>query len=189
MNGPGHIADVLGNSPGANSKFRLITGMKKAQIKTITLRNVDPNLISPNSDVFAVTLELPNTTVEEVVNRTGRLGHLIKIDLGDYAQADDFNKVDPAKVALEYEVDYFSNLGVPIASQKQAIPCVGGLYGTTDCRETRGHLFVGWNFTSMKKQRVATGAYIVRLQYRVKVGDNIPIFGKSEQIWGVVRER
>jgi len=187
MNGPGRVADAAGNSPGPNSRFRLITGMKRAEIKTVTLKHVDQNLISSTSDVFTVTHEPANIPVEEVVNRTGRLGHLIKVDLGDYAQADDFTAVDPAKVILEYQVSYFTNLGIPVASQKQTITCLDDLYAG-DCRVKRGYLFVGWNFTSLNRQRVATGAYVVRLQYKVRVEGMTPVSGKLDQIWGVVRE-
>jgi hypothetical protein len=95
--------------------------------------------------------------------------------------------VDPSKVALEYQVAYFSNLGVPVASEKRVISCQDEVFGG-DCRAKRGYLFIGWNFTTLQKQRVATGAYVVRLQYKIRVGETAPISGKLDQIWGVVRE-
>jgi hypothetical protein len=187
MNGPSRIADAAGNSPGPNSRFRLITGAKRAEIKTVTLKHVDQNLVPPISDVFRVTHEATNIPVEEVVNRTGRMGHLIQVDLGDYAQTDDFTAIDPAKVALEYQVNYFTNFGVPVASQNGVISCLDPLYDG-DCRDKRGYIFVGWNFTSMNKQRVATGAYVVKMRYKVRVDQTSPISGKLDQIWGVVRD-
>lgn len=187
MNGPGRIADAAGNTPGPNSRFRLITGVKRAEIKTVTLKRVDPVLVPPNSAVFTVTHVLANTLVEGVSNRTGRLGHLIKVDLGDYAQADDFTAVDPSKVALEYQVGYFTNLGIPVASEKRVISCQDEVFGG-DCRVKRGYLFIGWNFTTLQRQRVATGAYVVRLQYKIRVGETAPISGKLDQTWGVIRE-
>jgi hypothetical protein len=188
MNGPGRIADAAGNTPGANSRFRLITGVKRAEIQTVSLKRVDPELVPPNSELFTVTHVLANTPVEEVGNRTGRLGHLLKVDLGDYAQADDFTAVDPAQVALEYQVAYFTNLGIPVASEKRVISCQDKLYDG-DCRAKRGYLFIGWNFTSLQRQRVATGAYVVRLQYKIRVGGTAPVSGKLDQIYGVIRER
>jgi hypothetical protein len=188
MNGPGRLADAVGNSPGPNSRFRLITGVKRVEIKTVTLKKADPDLIEANTEVFTVTHAPANVQVEELVQRTGRLGHLIKVDLGDYAQADDFTSVDPAKVALDYQVNYFTNLGVPVASQKRTVSCQDDLYGG-DCRVNRGYLFVAWNFTTLQKQRVATGAYIVRLQYKIRVGATTAASGSLDQIWGVIRER
>jgi hypothetical protein len=187
MHGPGRIADAAGNTPGANSRFRLITGVKRADVQTVTFKRVDLDLVPPNSELFTVTHVLANTPAEEVGNRTGRLGHLIKVDLGDYAQADDFTAVDPAKVALEYQVGYYTNLGIPVASQKRVISCQDDLFGG-DCRVKRGYLFIGWNFTSQQRQRVATGAYVVRLQYKIRVGETTPISGRLDQIWGVIRE-
>jgi fibro-slime domain-containing protein len=188
MNGPGRLADAAGNTPGANSRLRLISGVKRAEIKTVTLKHVDPNLISTPAEIFVVSHVLANVPVEEVVNRTGRLGHLIKVDLGDYTQAEDFTSVDPATVSLEYQVNYFTNLGVPVASQKRSISCQDDLYGG-DCRVKRGYLFIGWNFTNQQKQRAATGAYIVRLQYKIRVGAATPVLGKLDQIWGVLRQK
>ncbi len=188
MNGPGRLADVAGNSPGSNSRLRLITGVKSAEIKTVTLKHADPDLIATYTEVFTVTHVLSNVPVEEVVKSTGRLGHLVKVDLGDYTQAENFTAIDPAKVSLEYQVQYFTNLGVPVASQKRVISCLDDLYGG-DCRAKRGYLFIGWNFITLQKQRVATGAYIVRLQYKIRVGETTPVSGKLDQIWGVIRER
>ena len=111
---------------------------------------------------------------------------MIKIDLGDYAQADDFTAVDPAQVVLEYQVQYFTNLGVPVASQARSVSCRDDIFAG-DCRSQRGYLFLGWNYTTTGGQRVATGAYIVRLRYKVRVGETIPVSGKLDQIWGVVR--
>jgi fibro-slime domain-containing protein len=185
-NGAGRITDAAGNAPGPNSRFRLITGVRRVEIKTVTLKHVDPDMPAANTEVFAVTHVLANVPVEEVVHGTGRLGHLIKVDLGDYAQADDFTSVDPAQVALEYQVNYFTNLGVPVASQTRVISCQDDLFGG-DCRTKRGYLFIGWNFTTLKKQRASTGAYIVRLQYKIRVGAATPASGKLDQIWGVIR--
>jgi hypothetical protein len=188
LDGPGRLADAAGNAPGADSRFRLITGVKRAEIKTVTLKHVDPDAIDAISEVFTATHVPASIPVEEVVDRTGRLGHLIKVDLGDYAQADDFTAVDPAKVSLEYQVGYFTNLGIPVASQTRSISCQDGVYGG-DCRAKRGYLFIGWNFTTLQRQRVATGAYVVRLQYKVRVAGTTPVSGKLDEIWGVIREK
>src|SRR5690606_22723786 len=121
-----------------------------------------------NAPPLTVTLEQSNAKVEDVVSRTGRLGHLIKVDLGDYAQSDDFRQVDPAKVVLEYQVAYFTNTGVPVYSEKKSLACTDALF-QGNCRATRGFPFIGWGYTTLKRQRVATGAYVVKFQYKVTV--------------------
>jgi fibro-slime domain-containing protein len=182
----GGIADGLGNRVGPNSKFRLITGTKRAEIKTVTYMKVDPAKLIANPAPIVTSLEPNNAKVEDVVDRTGRLGHLIKVDLGDHAQADDFTPVDPSKVFLEYQVGYFSNLGVPVASEKRTLSCLDPLFNG-DCRANRGYIFVGWNFNTLQNQRVATGAYVARIHYKVSVAGKTPVTGELDQIWGVLR--
>jgi fibro-slime domain-containing protein len=185
--GANGIADDAGNGVGPNSRFRLITGTKKAAIATVTYIKVDPTKLAANPAPLAVTLEGTNAKVEDVVERTGRLGHLIKVDLGDHAQADDFNPVDPAKVSLEYHVSYFTNHGTPIASEKRTVSCLDPEIFKGDCRSNRGYLFVGWNYNTLKAQRVGTGAYIARLRYKVVAGGKTPVAGDLDQVWGVLR--
>ena len=187
QNGPGRLADAAGNTPGANSRFHRITGARRPEIRTVTLKRIDPNAIDANAEVFTVTRVPADVSVEEVVERTGRLGHLIQFDLGDYAQTEDSMAFDPAKVSFEYQVGYFTNLGVPVASQKGTLSCQGGVYGD-DCRVNRGNLFIGWNFTTQRRQKAATGAYVVRLQYRIRVPGKPPVSGELDQTWGLIRE-
>ncbi|MEO7955114.1 MAG: fibro-slime domain-containing protein, partial [Fibrobacteria bacterium] len=170
MDGTGRIADAFGNGVGPNSRFRLITGTKRAEIATVTYIKVDPVLAFSNPLPLVASRVASNSKVEDVVAATGRLGHLIKVDLGDYAQADDFTKVDPDKVVLEYQVGYFTNHGLPVASEKRTISCLDKEIFAGDCRTNRGFIFVGWNFNTLTAQRVATGAYVTRIHYQVKAG-------------------
>ena len=186
MDGPGRVADAAGNGAGPNSLLRLITGVKRAEVKTVTYMKIDPALVTANAPPLTVTLEQSNAKVEDVVSRTGRLGHLIKVDLGDYAQSDDFRQVDPAKVVLEYQVAYFTNTGVPVYSEKKSLACTDALF-QGNCRATRGFPFIGWGYTTLKRQRVATGAYVVKFQYKVTVEGKTEVAGILDQTWGVLR--
>lgn len=187
MDGTGRIADAAGNGAGPKSRFRLITGTKRADVATVTYIKVDPTLALANRTPLVTTLEASNAKVDDVVARTGRLGHLIKVDLGDYAQADDFNPVNPAQVALEYQVGYFTNHGQPIVSEKRTISCLDPIF-KGDCRTNRGFLFVGWNFNTLKDQRVATGAYVASIRFMVRVaGKTLVAPNKKDEVWGVLR--
>ncbi len=189
MDGPGRIADALGNAPGDNSPFLLIGGHGKPEIKTVTLHTIDPTKLQPGAPTFVVSVQPKDADVQAVVKETGRLGHLITVDLGEHAQSDGLRpNVNPENVSLTYEVAYFTNLGVPVASEKRTITCKDPLFGSNDCRSNRRYLFVGWDFTTntVKKQRVATGAYIVRLKYKVTGGVE-PLQGGLDQTWGVIR--
>ncbi len=188
LDGAGGIADAAGNAPGANSRFRIITGQSRSEIKTVTFLKIDPAAITDPGNMLAASLEPPDAKVEAVVQRTGRLGHFIKVDLGDYAQADDFNKVNPADVSMEYHVAYFTNHGVPVASKDATVTCIDALY-QGDCREHRGFLFIGWNFTAQDGQKAATGAYVARVRYQVKVAGVTKESGALDQVWGLLRSR
>ncbi|MEO7426197.1 MAG: fibro-slime domain-containing protein, partial [Fibrobacteria bacterium] len=186
LGGAGGIADGAGNTPGPNSRFRIITGQSRSEIKTVTYWKIDPGAIVEPGSLLAPSLEPSDAKVEAVVKRTGRLGHLIKVDLGDYAQTDDFNHVNPADVTLEYQVSYFTNHGLPVADKQATLTCLDPLF-QGDCREHRGFVFIGWNFTAKDGQKAATGAYVARVHYKVKVGGVTKESGALDQIWGILR--
>lgn len=185
--GSGLLTDVRGNTAGPASRFRLITGLKRSEIQTVTYREIapDPNLL--REPPVTATLQPVNSVVAEVVERTGRMGHLIKTDLGDYAVNDDFTKVAPSQVILEYQVSYFTNHGVPVAQDKRAIPCTDPAFFQGDCLRNRGFLFVGWNYTSGNGGKVGTGALVSRIRYQVKVAGKVRENGGLDQVWGVLR--
>jgi hypothetical protein len=114
------------------------------------------------------------------------MGHLIKADLGGYAVTDDFSNVDPAQVVLEYQASYFTNLGTPVSEDKRTIACTDALF-KNDCLNNRGYLFVGWNYTAKDGNKVATGAYVARLRYRIKVAGKVMESGGLDQVWGILR--
>ncbi|HLP40672.1 MAG TPA: hypothetical protein VK465_04125, partial [Fibrobacteria bacterium] len=184
--GAGRLADAAGNGAGPNSRFRLITGLKQAAVLTETFITVDPAKANLVPAPILVSLEARTQTVKQLVEKSGRLGHLVKVDLGDYAQADDFTPVDPSQVFLEYQVAYFDNHAVPVAKETRMISCQDPIFNG-DCRATRGYLFVSWNFTTLKQQRVATGAYVARFRYKVTVAGKAAVSGALDQVWGVLR--
>ncbi|MDB5105105.1 MAG: fibro-slime family protein [Fibrobacteres bacterium] len=186
MDGTGRIADAGGNGAGPNSRFRLITGVKRTDIQTITFAEVDASRQGPDAPTIQVSLQAFDKSVTTIASDLGLMGHLIKADLGDYAQGDGFRKVDPSQVSLEYQVYYFTNHAVPVASSKRTISCQDRIFNG-DCRGARGYLFVGWNQTSDGKQKVATGAYVARMRYSIKVAGKTAASGSLDQTWGVLR--
>lgn len=73
---------------------------------------------------------------------------------------------------LFYETFYFTSLGHYVNSGSGSIKCSDEIFktdGGENCIGTNGRLFFAWNMTSNKKRLVATGAYIARLDIRIKV--------------------
>ena len=186
MDGTGRIADAAGNGVGANSRFRQITGVKKSGIQAVTYNKIDPSLQPDGSAAITVQLVGTDADIKEVVLHTGLLGHLIKVDLGDYAVSDGFHALDPDQVRLEFQVSYFTNHGIPVTSFHETVSCADALF-KNDCRGLRGFLFVGWNYTAADGNKVATGAYVARIWYKVSVSGRTVASNHLDQIWGVLR--
>lgn len=186
--GPGLAADAAGNRPGTQTRFHLITGDKRTGIFTVTYREIppDPGLFA--GPTFQPSLEASGADVKEVVDRTGRMGHLLQLDLADYAVGDGITVPEPAQVALEYSEALFTNLGVPVANKKATLLCTDAIF-QGDCRSHRGRLFIGWNYTSDTREKVATGAYVALFEFRVRVLGKTEASGNLKQIWGLLRKR
>ncbi len=73
---------------------------------------------------------------------------------------------------LHYQTSYFTSLGHYVNSSSGTIKCSDEIFktgGHDNCIGTNGRLFFAWNMTSNKKRLVATGAYIARLDIRIRV--------------------
>jgi len=182
----GGIADAAGNRAGPNSRYRTITGLKRSDILTKTLKEIDPSPELLAQPPVAPTLVSTSATIEQAEEQTGRMGHLVRVDLADYVIQDDFSSLEPGDVALEYRTSIFTNLGVPVASAKGVVSCADPIY-QGNCRTKRGNLFIGWNYTSKDKTKVGTGAYVVRFRYRVLIKGAALESGGLDQTWGIVR--
>jgi hypothetical protein len=181
------IVDERGNTSGPKPLFRVISGDNRAQIKTVTLHQLDPVAL-PGATVEA-SWQANNATVEKVVETTGRMGHLLKVDLGSYAIGDDFNPVSLGQVALEWQVHYFTNHGVPVNDAKGVITCDDkAMYGG-DCTAQRRFIFLGWNGATKSGTKAGTGAYVSRFSYVIKVAGAVKDRGSLDQIWGIKRAR
>jgi fibro-slime domain-containing protein len=186
--GPNLASDALGNRPGTQSRFRVITGDRRTGIQTVTYRKIDPDLGLLAGAVFQPSLESSAATVEQVAEKTGRMGWLLEADLADYAAGDGFTVPDPGQVALEYDAALFTNLGLPVASEKRTLSCTDPVFGG-DCRSHRGRVFIGWNYATATHVKVGTGAYVAKFAYRVKVSGKVVTPGELVQTWGLLRRR
>ena len=185
--GPGLAADALGNAPGSESRFRLITGKRRLGIQTLTLSrfSADPALLA--APVFAPTLEGIRSDIKDAIARTGRIGVLLEADLADFTAGDGFNPHEPSTVKIEYEFSVFTNLGAPVASEKRSLACTDDTF-KGDCRTNHGRLFVGWNYGSKSHGKVGTGAYVIRFQYRIVAQGKVLADNGLRQVWGLIRE-
>jgi fibro-slime domain-containing protein len=180
------ITDERGNTSGPASRFRVITGGKRSEIKTVTLHDLQSDGVIATAIV--PSLQATNATVEQVVESTKRMGFLLKTDLASFAVGDDFNPISPSQVALEWDVKYFTNHGEFVNEAKGTAACNDQVLFQGDCSAHRGFLFIGWNGTTKNGDKVGTGAYVARMRYAVKVAGQAKETGGLDQIWGVKRK-
>jgi hypothetical protein len=186
--GPGLAADAAGNRPGNQTQFHRITGDKRTGIFTVTYREIPPDPALFAGPTFQPSLEASGADVKAVVEKTGRMGHLLQLDLADYAVGDGLTVPEPSQVSLDYNVALFTNLGVPVAAKKGSLLCTDALF-QGDCRAHRGRVFFGWNYTSDSRAKVATGAYVALFDFQVKVQGKTEAAGNLKQVWGLLRKR
>jgi fibro-slime domain-containing protein len=185
--GPGLIADVAGNTAGSMSRFRFITGTRRSEILTLTYHTFGSGSNDRAEKGVNVSLQPVDAAIAQVVENTGRMGHLIKTDLGGFVVHDDYTDIPASQVRLEYEASYFTNHGQPVIRKKQTIACDDPIYGG-NCVANRGFLFVGWNHTAENGVKVGTGAYVARIVFRVMVKGKAVQSGTLDQVWGVLRK-
>jgi fibro-slime domain-containing protein len=183
--GKGLIADERGNTAGPATRFRAITGGKRSEIRTVTLHHLDPDGVVKTA--IMPSWQSPSSKVEEVVRATGRMGHLLKTDLGAFAVGDDFDPIPLSQVTMEWHISYFTNHGESVNSASGTVACNDPELYQGDCTARRGFIFVGWNGTTKLGGKAATGAYVARLRYTVRVSGEAKESGNLDQIWGVKR--
>jgi hypothetical protein len=188
VDAPSGPADAAGNGAGPDSRYRVIKGSKRTDIRTLTYREVTFDPIWQTQVSIQPMSVLQTETVEQIADRTGRMGHLIRVDLADFAVKDDFEEIKPEDVSLHYRVNYFNNLGEPVNSAEGSVTCLDPVF-SGDCTAPRSFLYLGWNMTSNNGRKVGTGVYIARLFLDIRVkGAKVQPTQEISQKWGVLRK-
>jgi hypothetical protein len=91
---------------------------------------------------------------------------------------------------LRYEAIYYSSLGHYVNRHSGTITCNDDIFkegGKQNCLENGGRLFLAWNMRSESGRLAATGVYIARLIFRVKVNTKVIVDRTQDFLWGVRR--
>lgn len=123
-------------------------------------------------------------------------GWFVKSDMGALIDSKEiYANINKEDVYFEYEVQYFTNLGSYVDSEKGKIYCSDKkneaefkkqYFKGGDCVTNRRNFVIIWNLLTDKKRIVGTGAYISKLKAFVKLAEH----GKKNktdrtQMWGV----
>lgn len=113
-------------------------------------------------------------------------GWYVKTDMGALIESkEEYAGLDKSKVFFDYELQFFTNLGSHVLTQKGRINCTDS-YFNGDCVQNRKNFFIVWNMKSDKNRLVGSGAYIAKLKSFVQLDK----YGKKNkndktEMWGV----
>lgn len=158
-------------------------------------------------DIFAVDgFKDEGTVFGEIKNGVGQFagygftphGWFVKSDMGSLIESKEaYVNVNKDDVYFQYEVQYFTNLGNYVGSDKGKIYCTDKMneeklgkkyFNGGNCVDNHRNFVIVWNMLTDKNRLVGTGAYISKLTSFVKLGEH----GKKNktertQMWGVRR--
>ena len=185
--------DMSGNTAHENNPWVRVTGGGAVSVASTEVVSLTPETApsekSPTVETIAVAA---GRSAEEVAVATGRHGQLVSFD-GILGALEDVNSnlkegekaytVDD--IEIEYETYYFTNLGEYVNSAYGTINCSDAIF-SGDCTTGKKALFLAWNMRSSSGRLVGTGAYVVRLDVRMLVGNRV-LKKTTENVWGVRR--
>ena len=190
---PSLAMDMSGNTAHENNPWVRVTGGGAVSVASTEVVSLTPETApsekSPTVETIAVAA---GRSAEEVAVATGRHGQLVSFD-GILGALEDVNSnlkegekaytVDD--IEIEYETYYFTNLGEYVNSAYGTINCSDAIF-SGDCTTGKKALFLAWNMRSSSGRLVGTGAYVVRLDVRMLVGNRV-LKKTTENVWGVRR--
>ncbi|MCF0223149.1 MAG: fibro-slime domain-containing protein [Fibrobacter sp.] len=189
---PHIISDLGENYAHLNNPKVVISGDTRVELKGPGLVTVsEGEKLWPYAEPIAAMAVPLNATIEDAVELTGLPGLLMPVDLGKVAGSVVANlpvgaNVDSAlaTVRIIWQNYYFSHLGNFVAMTKGEISCNDhSVYGEGNCVENPGNVFFAWNGRSKDGRKVGTGAYISKINVKVKTGlENV---GESDETFRI----
>jgi hypothetical protein len=169
---PGAIRDLNANVPHVNNPWVRIIGGQRLLVDvpgvvTLTQEVAEETAVWEGGvNMFAIP---PEMFLKDAVEQTGLPGQLLNYDLQELGlTASDTVPID--SIRIEWNVSYFSNLGQFVNTAKGSVACSDTAVFNGDCRTNPAKVFLAWNARSEKGRLVGTGAYVSKLEWRVKAG-------------------
>ncbi|MBP5247588.1 MAG: fibro-slime domain-containing protein [Fibrobacter sp.] len=190
---PNLAMDMSHNTPHDNNPWIRITGGGAVAVAATELVTLSPETAPAEKSPTVETIPVKaGSSAEQISKEYGRHGQLVSFD-GILGALEDVNAhledgetpytVDD--IEIHYENYYFTNLGEYVNSAQGTIRCSDAIF-SGDCTTGDKALFLAWNMRSSEGRLVGTGAYVVRLDVRMLVGNRV-LKKTSENVWGVRR--
>jgi len=201
---PGILPDLNGNLPHEKNPWVRMTGESRMDVKSpgfVHITNTE-NQWNSKQGVRVVSVPTDQSHVEDVVEERGLPGQLLLYDIGEMATslvlaAPSGANIDSllSTIRMDWEVDYFTNLGQYISGGHGKVLCTDSTVFNANsgraknCYENPGYAFFEWNARSDAGRLVGTGAYIVKINVKIRAGGDV--VGKKEETFtmGIKRKK
>ena len=179
---PASIADLSGNSAQENNRWVRITGEQYVGVASSKVVDLNPGT-APNKDSVVLISTVPLTEkFEDVEKNAGVPGFLVRYDLSALVS----DTVKAKSVKIDYEIHYYTNLGQFVNSAKGSVSCTDAAFNG-DCTSHPGNVYFGWNMHSSKGRLVGSGAYIAKMDFKIKAGYKTLAKKQESAVWGIRR--
>ncbi len=190
---PSLAMDMSGNTPHKNNPWIRVTGGGAVAVSATEIVTLTPESAPAENSPTVETIPVKaGSSAEKISKEYGRHGQVVSFD-GILGALEDVNShleegEEPYTVddiEIHYENYYFTNLGEYVNSADGTVLCSDSIFNG-DCTTGDHALFLAWNMRSSEGRLVGTGAYVVRLDVRMLVGNRV-LKKTSENVWGVRR--
>jgi fibro-slime domain-containing protein len=178
----GNGFDRRGNAPHVNNPWVKITGVADASIESNDFANVDDQGYTEEGteEIFIPA----GPTIKEIAQETGRPGYLLDLDLQQYLSGD---SIKPEDVEVEWNFYIYNNTGSFVRQTSGRYSCADEGFDGNCAKSDPKRIYLAWDMHSEKGRKVASGVYIVQMNYNIKVLGNIVVQDKHRKLWGVMR--
>ena len=199
------MAELVENEIAEIIKAAKGTYTDKDEAKEAEENGTTPKVYDIEEIIAAVSAE--KMTIKEAAKRFGldaviveayENGILTAENVGKFARATDVNDAEMRKIIeavgenteLRYEAIYYTSLGHFVNSSSGVITCNDPIFkenGANNCLDNDGRVYIAWNMRSENGRLAATGVYIARLKFRIKVNGKVVTDRTQDFLWGVRR--
>ena len=181
----GKALDLSGNTAHKNHPWIRIEGeqrirIEKSKVFFVSPENI-PNYGKPIS-MHIVSAEKSFAAIEKEINLPGQL---LRFDLSELLLGEE--NLKPSDIVIYWENGIFTNLGNYVNSEKGKISCGDKMFNG-DCRKSPGLVYFAWNLRSESGRLAGNGAYISKLDLKIKKKKTLVSKKHSVSAFGLMRK-
>lgn len=181
----GKALDLSGNKAHKKNPWVRLEGEQRVRIEKSEVFLVSPENVPDYGDdisVHVVSTEKSFAAIEEEINLPGQL---LRFDLSELLLGEE--NIKPSDVVIQWENGIFTNLGNYVNSDQGKISCGDKLFNG-DCRKSPGLVYFAWNLRSESGRLAGNGAYISKMDLKIKKKGKQISKKHSVNVFGIMRK-